>query len=460
MARENRPDFLLTFYGDDFTGSTDAMEALTFGGVPAALFLAPPEPHHLQGRFANLRALGIAGASRSMTPAQMETELRPTFERFKGLGAPLVHYKVCSTFDSSPQVGSIGRAIEIGQAVFAPPFVPLVVGAPVLSRYVVFANLFAAVAGETYRLDRHPTMSRHPVTPMQESDLRRHLAQQTDRSIRSFDLLVLAGDDTALDAHLQALLAQHPDVVLFDTVDDEHLARIGRLIWQQAASSGGDCPLYVVGSSGVEYALIAHWQRTGQIEAADLPPPPAPVESLIVVSGSGAPATAEQIAWAMQNGFAAIRLDSTRLIDPDAAEAARAEAIRAALSALAQGQSVVLYSAQGPEDPAIAATRRRAAERRIGDPGQRLAAQQGRILRTLLQQTGLRRACIVGGDTCSHAAPQLGIYALEALTPIAPGAPLCRASSEQPQLDGLEIALKGGQNGKFDYFAKIRQGRA
>ena len=35
---------LLTFYGDDFTGSTDAMEALSVNGVPAVLFLAPPSP--------------------------------------------------------------------------------------------------------------------------------------------------------------------------------------------------------------------------------------------------------------------------------------------------------------------------------------------------------------------------------------------------------------------------------
>ena len=50
-------------------------------------------------------------------------------------------------------------------------------------------------------------------------------------------------------------------VVLFDTLTDEHLATIGRLIWdvQQREQK----PLFVAGSSGVEYALVKHWQAAG-----------------------------------------------------------------------------------------------------------------------------------------------------------------------------------------------------
>lgn len=454
-------NLLLTFYGDDFTGSTDSMEALTFGGVRAALFLVPPEPHHLQGRFAHLDALGIAGASRSMSPAQMEAELRPKFEHLRRLGAPLVHYKTCSTFDSSPEVGSIGCATEIGQSVFRSPYVPMVVGAPILRRYVAFANLFATVDGTTYRLDRHPTMSRHPVTPMNESDLRLHLARQTQGVICSFDLLALAGSDDEVDARLAALLAEQPDVVLFDTLDDTHLRQIGRLLWRAAQARTGDAPLYVVGSSGVEYALIRHWQATGAVNESPALPSLGPVDQLVVVSGSGSPTTAQQITWAEHNGFVTIRLDSLALIDPATAEAESNRAVAAGLAALGAGHSVVLYNARGPDDPAIAATRARGVELGMaaGQVGPRLAEMQGQILRTLLVETGLRRACIAGGDTCSHATPALGIYALEAMVPIAPGGPLCRAAADDPRMDGLEISLKGGQVGQADYFCRIRAGK-
>jgi uncharacterized protein YgbK (DUF1537 family) len=47
-------ELALTFYGDDFTGSTDALEALTLGGVPAALFLEPPTPAQLAADFPGL----------------------------------------------------------------------------------------------------------------------------------------------------------------------------------------------------------------------------------------------------------------------------------------------------------------------------------------------------------------------------------------------------------------------
>ena len=451
---------LLAFYGDDFTGSTDSMEALAFAGIRTVLFLSTPEPRHLQGRFAGIQALGIAGSSRSMDPTQMEAELRPKFEHLKQLAPPLVHYKVCSTFDSSPQIGSIGRAMEIGQSVFASSFVPLVVGAPVLRRYVAFGNLFATVDSETFRLDRHPTMSRHPITPMNESDLRRHLAHQTEKKISLFDLLHLAGTEAEIDARFSALVAQQPEIVLFDTVDEAHLAQIGRLLWPLAQQ--GTEPLFGAGSSGVEYALTGYWRRMGLLGAASPSPDAQPVDQIVVVSGSGAPVTAEQIAWATHHGFAAIRMESAALIDPMQAEAERERVVRSGLDALAQGQSVTIFSTQGPDDPAIAATRQRASQLGLigNSAGQRLAAEQGKMLGTILRTTGIRRACIAGGDTCSHAAPQLGIYALEALTPLAPGGPLCRASSEQTAMDGIEIVLKGGQVGKADYFGKIRAGRA
>src|SRR5215469_8867726 len=115
---------LLTFYGDDFTGSTDAMEQLTLADVRTVLFVEPPTPAQLK-RFPNLRAIGVAGMTRAMAPEAMAKTLRPAFQKLKKLGARHIHYKVCSTFDSSPQIGSIGRALEIGSEIFRSPFVPI-----------------------------------------------------------------------------------------------------------------------------------------------------------------------------------------------------------------------------------------------------------------------------------------------------------------------------------------------
>src|SRR5581483_4131822 len=113
----------LTFYGDDFTGSTDALEQLTLGGLHAVLFIEPPTPRQL-AHFKNLDAVGVAGMTRTLGPDALEKTLRPALRKLKALGAPHVHYKVCSTFDSSPRIGSIGRALDTAAKLFSAPFIP------------------------------------------------------------------------------------------------------------------------------------------------------------------------------------------------------------------------------------------------------------------------------------------------------------------------------------------------
>jgi uncharacterized protein YgbK (DUF1537 family) len=75
------PGLLLTFYGDDFTGSTDAMEALTLAGLRTVLFFSPPARELLESRLADLRCMGVAGTSRAMSPAEMDHELEPILSR-------------------------------------------------------------------------------------------------------------------------------------------------------------------------------------------------------------------------------------------------------------------------------------------------------------------------------------------------------------------------------------------
>jgi hypothetical protein len=118
---------LYAFVGDDFTGSTDVLEQLAEGGVPAVLFLRTPDAA-LRARFPEARAIGLASDARSRSPEWMDAELPAMFAALSD--AELIHYKTCSTFDSAPHVGSIGRALDIGVAAFGGPGA-IVVAAPV-----------------------------------------------------------------------------------------------------------------------------------------------------------------------------------------------------------------------------------------------------------------------------------------------------------------------------------------
>jgi uncharacterized protein YgbK (DUF1537 family) len=444
---------LLAFYGDDFTGSTDAMEALAISGYRTVLFLEPPTPELLK-RFEGIRCIGVAGTSRAKNPSDMEEELRPVLKRFAEIQAPVVHYKTCSTFDSAPKVGSIGKAIEVGRDYFKDQSViPLIVGAPPLGRYTLFGQHFARMNDTVYRLDRHPVMSRHPITPMHEADLRLHLAEQTSEYIGSMNILELEGNVEAVKERYKQKLKQ-PGVVLFDVLDDERMRVSGQLIWESSSESSN----YVVGSSGVGYALTAYWKSAGfkiseNQQRSELVKP---ADQVFAVSGSASIITQQQIENAVKEGFHGIRISVDQIVND---ESASRELLNQAIVLMREGKSVILYTAMGPEDEAITATRERFNQ--LGVPelqtGEFIGRQLGRWTREIMLATGISRVIVAGGDTSGFVTREMGIYGLEMLLPVSPGAPLCKAYSLEEQIKGIELALKGGQLGGPHYFSDVRQ---
>jgi len=413
----------LAYFADDFTGATDALESLARAGLRTRLFLDPPSAAQCVG----LDAIGVAGLTRSLAPDAMEAVLRPAFTALRALSPRHVHYKVCSTFDSSPTVGSIGRAIDVGASVFGGPTVPLLVAAPALGRFCTFGNLYARYgigsAGSIHRLDRHPSVSKHPVTPMTEADLRVHLARQTTKSIGLLDVTDLERPPADSAAALQKLITAGQAVVLFDSLNSAHLLRVGTLIDSLADTA----PLFSVGSSGVGAALTLHWGASAPVLPAAAPA----TTPLLVLSGSCSPVTGGQIAWARANGFAGVAID----IHADDFSGSLAPII----TALRTGQSVVAYTSLG--------------HARSHAPAERLGTMLGQLARDAVAATGIKRILVAGGDTSSYAGRALGIESLEMLAPLAPGAPLCRARAPGSPVDGIEIIFKGGQVGAPDFFA-------
>lgn len=418
----------LAYFADDFTGATDALESLARAGLRTRLFLDPPTAAQCAG----LDAVGVAGLSRSLAPDAMEAVLRPAFAALRALGPRHVHYKVCSTFDSSPTVGSIGRAIDVGAEVFGGPVVPLLVAAPALGRYCAFGNLFARYgigsAGAIHRLDRHPSVSRHPVTPMAEADLRAHLAKQTEKSIGLIDVTELERSPESAAAALEKLVVCGHRVVLFDALNSSHLARVGGLIEGLA----GPAPLFSVGSSGVGAALTARWGSA----PATSPATGAAATPVLVLSGSCSPVTGGQIAWARANDFAGFTLK------PDASD--HSAALEPIVEALRAGKNVVAYTSLGRAEGSV--------------PAELVGSALGRLAREVVARTGIRRVVVAGGDTSSYAGRALGVESLEMLATLAPGAPLCRATAPASPADGIEIVFKGGQVGAPDFFGTAAAG--
>jgi 3-oxoisoapionate kinase len=429
---------LYCYYGDDFTGSTDVLEQLTGNGVASVLFLGAPSAAQV-ARFSACQAIGFAGDARSRTPEWMSANLPTIFTRMRDLGPAVAQYKVCSTFDSAPNRGSIGRALEIGRQIFDTNTVPIGVAAPHLGRFMVFGNLFAAAGGSAvFRIDRHPTMAHHPATPMHEADLRFHLAEQTNLSIGLVDLRAFQSGQAE---EVFRLRTEAGTAALFlDGVDAAMLQQAGKLIWELAKTSQ---PLFTIGSSGVTAALIAHWRSTGIVSSQPPSVTATKADQILVISGSCSAVTAGQIQWAKRHGFFCHELDAAALAK--GGSGAVETAMGLALQPLRSGRDTVLYTSLGTPTGS-------AHDKELG-----LAL--GRLLLALVRQTSIRRVVLCGGDTSSHAVQQLGLTALTFAGTLAPGAPLCRAHAEDvTDLDGLELVLKGGQIGPEEFFRIARDG--
>ncbi|WP_345814167.1 four-carbon acid sugar kinase family protein [Paraburkholderia sp. PREW-6R] len=465
MQQDKSRDLRIAFYGDDFTGSTDALEVLAFSGLRCALFLKAPTRAQLDA-LGGFDAIGIAGASRAMSPTEMDDALPAVFSAMRELRAPLVHYKVCSTFDSAPNIGSIGHVMEIARATFGDATIPIVAGTPALLRYCLFGNLFArsGTDGQIYRIDRHPIMSVHPVTPMDEADLIRHFNRQTELRIASFNLTQFEGGRPAVDRALDAALADKPAGLLFDTAHSGHLTEVGRLLETMSARA----PVtFTVGSSGVEYALTQWWAETGRLPAVTRSYDEcAPATPILAVSGSASPLSAVQIDTAIAAGFTDLAVDACELVHNTRWHDALQRLVDRASIALRSGQSVVMHTARGPQDPRVAAmidslTKTGLSRDEAKHQGGRLLGQRlGAIVEAILQAVPLRRLILSGGDTSSMVTQVLGPDALEIDARLTPGAPLCRVISARPHLRDLEIALKGGQMGGADYFVVAQVGRS
>lgn len=442
---------ILAWYGDDYTGSAAVMEVLAFAGIKAVLFLDPPSDADLR-EFPDAQAIGIAGSARSRSPQWMRAELPPIFHGLKRIGAAVTLYKVCSTLDSSPEIGSIGVAMDIALQQFSPAWVPILIAAPQIGRYQAFGNLFARAGDGIHRLDRHPIMSRHPVTPMTEADVAAHLARQTDLPIGCLMLTELADPGTAAGAAAR-LLSGGTRAMTLDAVDNAGLAAVGALIWRMRGQDA-----FCVGSQGVAYALVEHLVRSGHLDRRSGPVLTGATEQIAVVAGSVSATTAEQIAWAGRNGFALVPFDPASVVSDADGAAEVARVIAAAVAALSSGQSVLVHTALGPADPRIdACLATLAAEGLTAEQGNaRLGTALGEVLENIRIATDLRRFAIAGGDTSSHALRALGLKALTALAETVPGAAICTGHLRAG--GSIEIALKGGQMGSPDYFGRVRNG--
>ncbi|MFF3493329.1 four-carbon acid sugar kinase family protein [Streptomyces sp. NPDC002795] len=407
------------FYGDDFTGSVDALLQYRVAGLSGVLVTSPGA----ELPPGDAQVVGIAGTARSLATSDMAAEVGPALSRLRELDVEVVQYKACSTADSSPEVGSLGRVLELAREVFPTSGpVPVAFAQPDFGRYTVFGHHFARDGETVHRLDRQPTMRSHPVTPATESDLRLHLAAQTELPLGS-----LHWPELADPAHVSEVLGEAAEAaVVCDAFDDTHLDAVA-----VAFLAGSARPRFALGAGGLSKALgraLDVDERFGAL-CTDAPASPGPT---LVLSGSRSALTQRQLTAAGEAGW--------KTVDPFGAGA-----VRRIRRYLALGREVAVDSTASMPQAALASS---AIEERLAE-----------IADACLRQDPTTRLVLCGGDTSGNVLRRLGIRRLSIESQPWGNVVLCVAVGSTPHLRRVEVVLKGGQMGHMNLFDDVRKGR-
>jgi uncharacterized protein YgbK (DUF1537 family) len=457
QGTERKPRALLAFYGDDFTGAAENMAQYHRHGLKTFMFLDLPGAEEFAAKAREYDVVGIAGIARSLGPDAMRREVGPAFQLFRDSGLRFVQYKLCSTFDSSRTVGNLGVVVDLARETFPGCFLPVFAAMPEFGRYTAFGQHFARFGEAVFRLDRHPSMSRHPTIPMTEADLGRILEEQGAPACGLVDIRALAGGVAEVVRSVARERARAPGPIVFDGLADDDCPLVAEAIWRSA----GAAPAVVLSAQGFAYGFGRFRMKR---PASQAPPIEAlsAVDKLLVVSGSAASVTARQIDVFARAGAATARLKASQALDPAGAPAALDAAAEAASRALGEGRSACLYTALGPEDEDTPAVREAAARMGLdhAEVARRIGSALGDAALRLVERHGLSRVVLAGGDSSSYALQSLAPQGLAVASgDYATSAHVFRLSGSGAT-DGLEITLKGGQVGDDGFFVTLRDGRA
>lgn len=390
------------FIADDFTGASDTLATLARAGLSVRLFRDLPE----QDAVSDLDAWGIATHARSLdcnSIAELAQYLGNGLKQFK---PQFLHLKVCSTFDSSRNIGNIALFAQTFAKTAGYENIAVIGGQPSLGRFAIFGNLFArAPDGQVYRIDRHPIMSSHPVTPMHEADLIRHLAD-----------LGLAG--------LQTIGCKQKGTSFprfYDVLTQEDIASAGRdLLYTEQ-------PILIMGSSSVAEAWVSQ-QPEKPCNSTFKTPTDGPI---FCFAGSRSSLTTAQIASAEM--IARLPINPADILENNNH---LSDAKAWILQRLEHGQDCLAFLTEDNAEHISSAV---------------LAEKSAAFVRMIISENRAKGLIVAGGDTSSAIINALAPEHLDYAGDICEGVPILLGRFIKKT---YPLVLKGGQMGGNDFFIR------
>jgi 3-dehydrotetronate 4-kinase len=398
---------------DDFTGATDLANNLVRGGMRVVQTIGVPA-----SPVEDVDAVVVALKSRTIAPQDAIDQSLAALRWLRSRECAQFYFKVCSTFDSTPQ-GNIGPVAEALMDELGARFACVTPAFPENARTVYKGHLFV---GDV--LLSESGMRHHPLTPMTDANLVRVLQAQCRYGVGLVAHEAVRHGSEAIRASFAAEQAKGHRFAIVDAIADTDLLEIGKAI--------SDMPLVVAGS-GVAIGLPQNHGITPSPQAAQLP---AARGHAAIVSGSCSAATNAQVQDFIGRGLPAFAVDPMRVAT---GEGVAHEALTWARENIGE-RPVLIYSTAAPDTV-------RSVQSALG-----VSAAGEMIERTLaaiakgLVDLGCGRLVVAGGETSGAVVNALGIEQLRIGPQIDPGVPWC--------FSGIHLALKSGNFGTTDFFTK------
>lgn len=268
---------------DDFTGATDLANTLVRAGMRVVQTIGVPTMP-----IDDPDAVVVALKSRTAPVDEAVAQSLAAARWLRSQGAPQIYFKVCSTFDSTPQ-GNIGPVAEALAAELGSGIALVTPAFPENGRTVFKGHLFV---GELLLSDS--PMRHHPLTPMTDANLVRVMQAQL-RTGRTglIDHRTVAGGAAAVRERIAGLQAEGVGFAIADAVCDDDLRVL--------AAAAQELTLVVAGS-GLALGIPSLHGLQPHADAARLP---SPRGARAIVSGSCSAATQAQVADFIARGGAA-----------------------------------------------------------------------------------------------------------------------------------------------------------
>ena len=428
---------------DDDTGASDLAGMLAGQRLRTLLVIDLPEQAQFDEWSAGQHAVVMAEGTRNLSPAEARARTRGALRLLKSRDPRVFQIKYCSTFDSTPE-GNIGPAIDAALDELDEEFTVALPALPVNGR-----TTFRGYHFVHEQLLSDSPMREHPLTPMTEANLVKHLGRQTTRRVGLAPYESVEAGAEELSRRFERLRAGGVSVAIVDCLSDAHVETICR--------AAADLRL-VTGSSAFGQRMPAVWRERGWVEAPDvqtaaLSTAAAEGRGRLVVAGSCSVATRAQNRRFESQGAPSFRVDPRALLGEAFGRASLVEGVRGHLAA---GRDCLLYTTDEPAE--VARVQTWAAGQGLDVPalGGRIAYALADLVSEILEGVAAGGLVFAGGETSGALCRRLSLGALRVGRNIEPGVPLCHSLGRYQ----LPVVLKSGNFGGEDFYARALEALA